>query len=313
MASEAIVLQQLNKNNVKDVVKLFEICFHYSHSTKHFLDKYNFEDTQFTNLAYLVYYNSEIAGFFGVTYEEMILNNKIIKGVQSADTMINPNFRRKRLLPIVANKVIDLCKDKGVDIAFGFPNELSLPSFTNKLGFEILPPLRNLTFIENKFELLKFTSKVSFLRKLHQRILILFLKLFTKHAEDINVTVDLNKTFIHHSNQYLNKKGGHLKFLRKISKTTFLLKIHESGIEIGLIGDTSNKNLKSSIKKLTLITILSGYRFINYGSSKDTELFDKIKIHSVSENISYNLVALALNEDIKLDSIRFFNFNVDVF
>ena len=74
--SEAIELQQLNKHNVKDVVKLFEICFHASCSTKDFLHKYNFEDTKFTNLAYLVYYNSEIAGFFGVIYEEMISNEE---------------------------------------------------------------------------------------------------------------------------------------------------------------------------------------------------------------------------------------------
>ncbi len=60
----------------------------------------------------------------------------------SCDTMIHPEYRRQGMFSALAQELYDdLEKGAGIGLVWGFPNEQSLPGFTRKLDWKMLPPI----------------------------------------------------------------------------------------------------------------------------------------------------------------------------
>ncbi|MFC2175509.1 GNAT family N-acetyltransferase [Bacteroidota bacterium] len=79
---------------------------------------------------------NEPAAFYGVFPCLLSYNGKQYLGAQSGDTMTHSNHRGKGLFTLLAKKTYELCRELGVDLVFGFPNENSYPGFVRKLDWE---------------------------------------------------------------------------------------------------------------------------------------------------------------------------------
>ncbi len=58
----------------------------------------------------------------------------------SCDTMIHPQYRRQGMFSALARELYGFLEtERGINMVWGFPNDQSLPGFTGKLGWRMLP------------------------------------------------------------------------------------------------------------------------------------------------------------------------------
>ncbi len=77
----------------------------------------------------------------------------------SCDTMIHPGYRRQGMFSALARRLYDLLeREVGIKLVWGFPNDQSLPGFTGKLNWRMMPniplmvmPIRPLAMILRSF------------------------------------------------------------------------------------------------------------------------------------------------------------------
>lgn len=73
------------------------------------------------------------AAYYGVFPVRLWWQNKIMLAAQSGDTMTHEQHRKKGLFIWLAQKTFSKCKEKGIALVFGLPNENSYPGFTRRL------------------------------------------------------------------------------------------------------------------------------------------------------------------------------------
>ena len=85
----------------------------------------------------------------------------------SCDTMIHPHYRRQGMFSALARELYDFMENHcGITMVWGFPNNQSLPGFTGRLGWRMLPfiplmvlPIRPLAMVHRSIPLLKRLGK----------------------------------------------------------------------------------------------------------------------------------------------------------
>ena len=66
------------------------------------------------------------------------VDNKILKGSVSVNTLTHPHYRGKGLFEKLANETFDRCKEKEILFTIGFPNPISHPFIERKQIFETI-------------------------------------------------------------------------------------------------------------------------------------------------------------------------------
>lgn len=74
------------------------------------------------------------AAYYGVFPLRLRLNDQIIDGAQSGDTMTHPEHRRKGLFVQLAELTYAACREKNIRLVYGLPNPEAQPGFA-KLGW----------------------------------------------------------------------------------------------------------------------------------------------------------------------------------
>ncbi|MHA1200319.1 MAG: GNAT family N-acetyltransferase, partial [Candidatus Heimdallarchaeaceae archaeon] len=78
-----------------------------------------------------------LAGYYAFLSWDLQFSSKIIKAVQSVDTLVNSDYRRKGIFTTLASKAIEQQKTAGMEFAWGFTNmkEPAFKGFINKVGW----------------------------------------------------------------------------------------------------------------------------------------------------------------------------------
>lgn len=76
-----------------------------------------------------------LAGHYAVIGYKLRWNNDLVSSVQSLDTYTSPDYQRQGIFAELAEETFRSCKDDGVKMVFGFPNQNSYGGFVKKLGF----------------------------------------------------------------------------------------------------------------------------------------------------------------------------------
>jgi hypothetical protein len=94
------------------------------------------------------------------------INNSIINGTLSLNTLTHPNYQGKGLFIKMATETYEFCRKSNISLTVGFPNPLSYGGFVKKLNFKSLGycdlmicVLRPFTFLKNQFQLKKKKNK----------------------------------------------------------------------------------------------------------------------------------------------------------
>ncbi|MCP4579552.1 MAG: GNAT family N-acetyltransferase [Deltaproteobacteria bacterium] len=105
--------------------------------------------------------NGEIVGQYVTIPSRFSIHGKDAILAFSCDTMIHPGFRRQGMFSALASELYDSLEiHPTISLVWGFPNDRSLPGFTGKLGWRMLPtiplmvmPIRPLGMIFNSLPL----------------------------------------------------------------------------------------------------------------------------------------------------------------
>ena len=81
-----------------------------------------------------------IVGQYATIPTRLSIHGKESLAAFSCDTMIHPQYRRQGMFSALAREHYDFLETgSGIHMVWGFPNELSRPGFTGKLGWRMLP------------------------------------------------------------------------------------------------------------------------------------------------------------------------------
>jgi len=83
----------------------------------------------------LMFDNQKLVGHYAVTPTPLCVKDKVHKAAFSMTTMTHPDYWGRGIFSELASEVYDCCKEKGIKVVFGFPNENSYHGFTQKLGW----------------------------------------------------------------------------------------------------------------------------------------------------------------------------------
>ena len=100
---------------------------------------------------------NKTAGIYAIAPVYFKINNEVVVGSQSLDTITDVNYRGQGLFIKLANSVYEKAAKDDLKLVYGFPNGNSIHGFSKKLGWEVLDPL---PFLIKPLKTSYFTKKI---------------------------------------------------------------------------------------------------------------------------------------------------------
>ena len=98
-----------------------------------------------------------VVGFYEVLPQDFLIDNKVVKGSVSVNTLVDEEYRGLGIFTKLAEDCYSDCVKRGIAFTIGFPNPNSYPGFMGKLGFTdllemplLLKPLNWRKLLEKK-------------------------------------------------------------------------------------------------------------------------------------------------------------------
>ena len=263
---------RLTKDNLEDIAKLHEAVYDRVPAPGHFHKKYN---TAYTGIEYagFIAYNHEMIpiAYYGVIPCFIQYGNEIILAAQSADTMTHPRHRYKGMFMELSNMTFALCRELGIRLIFGFPNQNFYKASADKWGWQTTDTLDYFTIPVSGSPFRAVLRKLS-PGKLYTRYSAHSIENELVTAAGVSNSV-LTDGFagVHRDDKYLNyKKYSDTKVVQIDSSKVWISNKHD-----WLIGDmegVNENNFAFVMERLKKIAKRSVVRQIQFHCSPGTSL-----------------------------------------
>lgn len=181
----------INYNLDENTVSLFKECFDKNGSPKNSENiKWQFLNNMESNSYVAILFDGnkqKTAGIYALSCVKFKVENKIIVGTQSLDTLTDIEYRGLGLFIKLARDVYEKAQNENVGLVYGFPNGSSFPGFKKLLKWQVLDPL---PFLIKPLRSKYFTNKVNILRFLPN-----FNLSFSKFRNDKNFIIKEENQF----------------------------------------------------------------------------------------------------------------------
>jgi GNAT superfamily N-acetyltransferase len=309
--TKAYTIERLNTANLCDVEKLHTVVYGRTPDPGFFFKKY---DTYFTGVEHIghIAYNAEhtAIGYYGVIPCFLKIGDRVVLAAQSADTMTHPRYRYKGLFVELANLTFQLCRDNGIELLFGFPNQNSLPGFINKLGWKTTETM-DVFVINLLFPWQKLVNKFSFTRVIY--------KDYLKKQIERNIVPQngfassvLGDGFsgICRDEDYIKYKSYSNTYTIKLGPATLWIKISQ----VLLVGDilVESEDFNRTIHQLKLLAGKLGLKQIHFHTSPGTTLHQLFSAHFIPVP-SFPVLFKELSGNLPLHELKFTSADIDTF
>jgi hypothetical protein len=298
--------ERLGLNNIADMDFLYKAVYKQERPAGFFRNKYDTTYTGAKNIGYLAYnQRHQPIAFYGVIPTVIWYNGKTILAAQSADTMTHPGYRNMRLFTALANLTYTLCKQEGIRLVFGFPNQNSLPGFI-KMGWHITENLDSFQIrVGGVLPLQMIARKYQALGPLYNWYVDKILKNYLKDKNGVQNSVladGYNGVF--RDDGYFKYKSYSPTRVIEIDGARFWIKL-QNGLQVGDVENVA-EDFESVLQKLKTLARKLGVTQIYFQASPQTRLhtllvrnytavpafqagFKNIEGDLVSENIKFTL------------------------
>jgi hypothetical protein len=297
-------IERFNKNKIKDLEELFIAVYKKKSAENYFSKKYDTAFTGVSYIGYIAYKEKTPIGFYGVIPCFVQYENEIILAAQSADTMTHPEHRYKSLFSELSKMCFDLCKENGINLIFGFPNQNSYHGAI-KLGWQLSEVME--------------CFQINMQQKTYKRILNKIDKgntnrVLKKYVTDekglMNSVIKDGFSGVYRDENYLQYKTYSKTYVLKIGKAKIWISVGGS-LTIGdmLCNEIDFENTINTIKK---IAGNLGIRVIYFHACKSTSLY---KLFSDKFQSTPSFPALFQNFTTYIDvkKIKFTFADIDIF
>jgi len=245
----------LSKDNLSDLDLLHREVYDTARPNSYFVKKYDTAYTGVENVGFIAYNkeNRPVA-YYGVIPCFIQSGKDIILAAQSADTMTHPEHRNKGMFVRLSLLTFDLCRQLGVRLIFGFPNQNSYPTMIKHLGWTETEKMSRFTIptrtLWNWISLKP--PKVH-----HDRVLN---KLALRDPAIKNSTIEEGYAGVYRNEAYMHYKTYTNTYLININSASLWIKA-EGDLTIGDIilkennGKSFFEEIKALAKKLNLMNI----------------------------------------------------------
>jgi hypothetical protein len=305
-------IARLDKVRLADLARLHKTVYGIAPVKDHFQRKYNTHYAGIENVGFIAYdvKNNPVA-FYGVIPCFIQSGDQIVLAAQSTDTMTHFDHRNKGLFIKLARLTFDLCRDVGIKVAFGFPNQNSYRGLV-KLGWMTMEVMElfNIGIKALPLESLSRKSKLTRLiyRSLTRKVLH---KYFYSRQGFANAAIIADYAGVCRDEKYLQYKTYSPSQVMQLGQSKIWYKI-QNGFMIGDMEAVTEQDFETTIDKLKKICGKMGIRQISFQVSPRTplaELFRK-KTPAVP---SFPLMLLDLGSNLDFTKLKFTLADIDIF
>ena len=311
-STREFTVERLTKEGLKDLESLYGEVYGRSAPKDYFTIKYNSEYTGHEFLGFIAYNKDRIpVAYYGVIPCFLQCGGEKIIAAQSADTMTHPEFRYKGMFVELSNITFDLCKQVGIRLIFGFPNQNSYHGAVHKLGWKMTDTMECFIIPVNTLPVARLSLKTkatSFLyQSYRQRIIGKY-----KRSEGLIPNSVINDGFcgLHRNIDYEQTKNYHQRAVLKFEGGTAWCKISDE-LTIGDLNIVQCE-FESLIRELKAMAAKLGIRQMQFHTSTGTSLHALFaaKYQAIP---SFPVLFQQFDEQINISNIKFTLADIDIF
>jgi hypothetical protein len=312
-AQKEFTITRLSQKNIADLARLHSEVYGVPLREKYFKSKYNTSYTGVEYAGYIAYNRQNLpVAYYGVIPCSLRYGNERMLAAQSADTMTHPRHRYKGMFVELSLKCFELCRQLGIRLVFGFPNENSYHGAVNKLGWKLISQMDCFTIHCESSWLRNLLAKIPLLKKLHKHYVQ---KLIRKNSETLK---GIRASFISEGFAGVDRSEEYLDY--KQYNPTSVLKIGEARIWIStrhglMIGDmegVDEQNFNHVMTGLKKIADRAGISELQFHCSPGTKLHDLFS-QSYPATPSFPALYQDFGSQISPEKIRFSLADIDIF
>jgi len=305
-------VERLSKERLRDIELIYEAVYKKKAAPNYFTIKY---DTPYTGAEYVGYvaYNNanEPVAYYGVIPCFVDTDAGKFLAAQSADTMTHPGFRFKGMFVELSNLTFELCRQLGIRLIFGFPNQHSYHGAVNKLGWKLTEMMSCFMIPVKTIPLAKMGNKWSIPNKLYQAYAATIKRKFKASLNIIpNSSVEEGFIGVRRDEGYARSKQYFPREVLQIGKALVWCKCSEEMI----IGDIhmGGEDFMFVIRKLTTLARTLGLTRIQFHTSPGTQMFSLFTA-CFSAQQSFPALVQDFGSGLQLDKIKFTLADIDIF
>jgi hypothetical protein len=301
-------IELLNDDNFGDLIPIYHNAVGNDIDVETLRKKFNTQYTGFKNVGFIAYSpQNEPAAFYGVLPCWMEYEGKRILVAQSGNTMTHTKHRRKNLFVILAEATYNYCKQIGVEMVFGFPNEFSYPGFVKKLNWTHQENIQAYITKTLCIPLIRLTSIFKISPQKHiawANFVFNFLPKGNSPFKSLQQQGCVNK--MDRSKEFFDYKTYHTKHLAKINNKNVWFKCNNMFVLIGDIEECSDAEFYAIVKKLHRLCFWAGIPHLRFHISPNSHLEKLLQSIATKYDKSYPIGYVNLGTiDINMKTIKF--------
>jgi hypothetical protein len=305
-------IARLDNARLADLARLHKTVYYATPAKDHFQRKYDTCYAGIENVGFMAY---DVAGepvaFYGVIPCHIKQGDHIVLAAQSADTMTHQDHRNKGLFINLARSTFELCRDVGIKIVFGFPNQNSHRGLV-KLGWVTTEMMERFSISMKALPLESLSRKFNWTRSIYrsyaQRGLNKYF--YSRHGLP-NSLFMADSGGVYRDDKYLQYKTYSSSQVMQLGSCKIWYKI-QNGFVIGDMEPGTPQDFEKTIDRLKKLCSRLGIREINFQVSPGTvlaELFRK----KATGTPSFPVMFLDLASNLDLTKVKFTLADIDIF
>lgn len=306
--------ERLTSENIVDLVHIYRSAFRKELDVTCFKKK---QDTSLAGLSHVGFIafseTNEPAAFYGVFPCLLEYKGQKYLVAQSGDTMTHPAHAGKGLFTQLALKTYEYCKENGIHLVFGFPNQNSYPGFVKKLGWVHFDDMEVYTIRAPGISWYRIRKYLKLSDALHQRRGNRILnkqkpgKPFTSSCQSEDVPV------IDHSADFFKYKTYAKNYLLNIEGLNVWLKFDTDFLYVGDIEKSSEEKTLRVIRALKSLARRMFIPHIRFQGSTGTPLNQFFAKHGQKMEAKHPIGGVNFSLEIPLEKLKFTMADNDTF
>jgi hypothetical protein len=304
---------RLSKDNLHDLASLYSEVYGHPVPHDYFPKKY---DTAFTGVQYVgfIAYNREKlpVAYYGVIPCFLQYEDKIIVSAQSADTMTHPMHRHKGLFVELSKMTFALCRDLGIGLVYGFPNQNFYLAAMNKLDWKETESLDCFIIPVKGLRFESFSNRLPFLKGAYKAYTRVILKKYLLPIQGIsNSVISDGYGGVYRDDRYFHYKTYSQTSVMEIGQSRVWFKIR-NGFIIGDLAGADEKIFQVLMEKIKKIARRIGVNKIYFHVSRNTRLHALFAALYPATH-SFPVIFQDFDSGIPIEKIKFTFSDIDIF
>lgn len=310
--NEEYYIKRLDATRLKDLEVLHKAVYG-SHLPKNYYQKKY--DTAYTGTLYVgfIAYNVDNtpAAYYGVLPCFLQYKDEIILAAQAVDAMTHPRHRYKKLFIKLASITFDLCKQTGIRLVFGFPNQNSYHGLVHSLGWKTSEIMERFTIPTYTFPLASLLRYFKWAKPIYDKYVNRILRRYKLTQAGLpNSVIADGYGGVFRYEKYLQYKTYSNTQVLQIGNTKVWIRI-KNDLMIGDV-EMADDDLDKVVKTLKKISKLLGIPAIAFYTSTGTHLHT-LFAKQYKPLPSFPIALLDLDATIPLNKLKFTLADIDIF